>query len=96
MTTPTLLALDTATDQLAAGLLAPGVQAAVNAPGGALASARLIPLLMGLLRQHGLTMPQVQAVAFGQVRSPGCAQPVPWPRAWPSPTARRCCPSTAC
>ena len=66
MTTPTLLALDTATDQLAAGLLAPGVQAAVNATGGALASARLIPLLMGLLRQHGLTMPQVQAVAFGQ------------------------------
>ena len=66
MTTPTLIALDTATDRLAAGLLAPGVQRAVNEPGGALASARLIPLLMGLLHDAGLGMPQVQAVAFGQ------------------------------
>ena len=66
MTTPILLALDTATDRLAAGLLAPGVRQALNEPGGALASARLIPLLMGLLQGSGLTMPQVQAVAFGQ------------------------------
>ncbi len=66
MTPPTLLALDTATDRLAVGLLAPGVRLAVNEAGGALASARLIPLLMGLLRGAGLAMPQVQAVAFGQ------------------------------
>lgn len=66
MTPPTLLALDTATDRLAAGLLAPGVHRVVNEAGGALASARLIPLLMGLLRDAGLTMPQVQAVAYGQ------------------------------
>jgi tRNA threonylcarbamoyladenosine biosynthesis protein TsaB len=66
MTPPTLLALDTATDRLAAGLLAPGMRRAVNEPGGALASARLIPLLMGLLREAGLAMPQVKAVAFGQ------------------------------
>lgn len=66
MTPPILLALDTATDRLAAGLLAPGVRLAVNEPGGALASARLIPVLMGLLRGAGLAMPQVQAVAFGQ------------------------------
>jgi tRNA threonylcarbamoyladenosine biosynthesis protein TsaB len=63
---PTLLALDTATDRLAAGLLAPGGRWCVNEPGGAEASARLIPLLMGLLRGAGLAMPQVQAVAFGQ------------------------------
>ena len=73
MTAPTqatlaqvVLALDTATDRLAAGLLAPGVSRAVNEAGGALASARLIPLLMGLLQDAGLAMPQVQAVAFGQ------------------------------
>jgi tRNA threonylcarbamoyladenosine biosynthesis protein TsaB len=66
MTTPTLLALDTATDRLAAGLLAPGVHRVVNEPGGALASARLIPLLMGLLHDAGLALPQMQAVAFGQ------------------------------
>ncbi len=66
MPAPVLLALDTATDRLAAGLLAPGVCRAVNEAGGALASARLIPLLMGLLQEAGLAMPQVQAVAFGQ------------------------------
>ena len=64
--TPTLLALDTATDRLAAGLLAAGGRWCVNEAGGAAASARLIPLLMGLLQDAGLTMAQVQAVAFGQ------------------------------
>lgn len=64
--TPTLLALDTATDRLAVGLLAPGGRFAVNEAGGAVASARLLPLLLDLLAQAGLAMPQVQAVAFGQ------------------------------
>ncbi|HOB96440.1 MAG TPA: tRNA (adenosine(37)-N6)-threonylcarbamoyltransferase complex dimerization subunit type 1 TsaB [Aquabacterium sp.] len=64
--TPILLALDTATDRLAAGLLAPGGRWAVDEAGGAAASARLLPLLMNMLAQAGLTMPQVQAVAFGQ------------------------------
>ena len=64
--TPTLLALDTATDRLAAGLLAPGGRWCANEAGGAAASARLIPLLMGLLQGAGLAMPQLQAVAFGQ------------------------------
>ncbi len=64
--TPTLLALDTATDRLAAGLLAPSGRWCVNEAGGAAASARLIPLLMALLHGAGLAMPQVQAVAFGQ------------------------------
>ena len=64
--TPTLLALDTATDRLAVGLLAPVGRWAVNEAGGAAASAQLLPLLLGLLARAGLTMPQVQAVAFGQ------------------------------
>jgi tRNA threonylcarbamoyladenosine biosynthesis protein TsaB len=64
--TPTLLALDTATDRLAAGLLAPGGRWAVNEAGGSAASARLLPLLLDLLAQAGLGMAQVQAVAFGQ------------------------------
>ena len=66
MPPPILLALDTATDRLAAALLAPAGRWSVNEAGGALASARLIPLLMDLLRRAGLAMPQVQAVAFGQ------------------------------
>jgi tRNA threonylcarbamoyladenosine biosynthesis protein TsaB len=66
MPPPVLLALDTATDQLAVGLLAPGVYRTVNEAGGAAASARLIPLLTGLLEAADLAMPQVQAVAFGQ------------------------------
>lgn len=66
MPPPTLLALDTATDRLAAALLAPAGRWCVNEAGGAAASARLIPLLMDLLHRAGLAMPQVQAVAFGQ------------------------------
>lgn len=63
---PTLLALDTATDRLAVGLLAPTGRRVVDEAGGPAASARLLPLLMDLLTQAGLAMPQVQAVAFGQ------------------------------
>ena len=63
--TPTLLALDTATDRLAAALLASAGRWCVNEAGGASASARLIPVLMGLLQGAGLSMAQVQAVAFG-------------------------------
>jgi tRNA threonylcarbamoyladenosine biosynthesis protein TsaB len=64
--TPCLLALDTSTDQLAVALLAPSGRLSLNEPGGALASARLIPALMQLLDQAGLTLTQVQAIAFGQ------------------------------
>lgn len=64
--TPCLLALDTATEALAAALLAPAGRWCVNEPGGKDASARLIPLLMDLLAQAGLSMPAVQAVAYGQ------------------------------
>ena len=63
---PCLLALDTSTDQITAALLTPGGEWRVNAPGGALASTRLIPALMGLLAQGGITVAQLHAIAFGQ------------------------------
>ncbi len=63
---PRLLALDTATETLAAGLLSPAGRWHVNEAGGKLASARLIPLLMGLLQDAGLSMAQLQAIAYGQ------------------------------
>ena len=66
MTALCLLALDTSTDRLAAALLAPAGRWHVNQAGGALASARLIPALMGLLADAGLTLAQVQGIAFGQ------------------------------
>ena len=66
MTAPCLLALDTSTDRLAAALLAPAGRWHVNEAGGALASARLIPALMGLLADAGLALAQVQGIAFGQ------------------------------
>ena len=61
-----LLALDTSTDLLAAGLLTPCGAFCVNEPGGTLASARLIPALMALLAQGGVGFADLQAIAFGQ------------------------------
>ena len=61
-----LLALDTSTDLLAAGLLTPCGAFCVNEPGGTLASARLIPALMQLLAQGGVGFADLQAIAFGQ------------------------------
>lgn len=64
--TPCLLALDTSTDRLAAALQTPAGRWCVDEAGGALASARLVPLLMSLLEDAGVSLPQVQAIAFGQ------------------------------
>ncbi len=64
--TPCLLALDTATDSLAAGLLTPAGVWCHHAAGGAEASSRLIPALLGLLGQAGLPASALQAIAFGQ------------------------------
>ena len=64
--TPRLLALDTATEALAAAVLAPAGRWHANEAGGKLASARLLPLLLNLVDRAGLTMPQLQAVAYGQ------------------------------
>jgi len=63
---PSLLALDTATEVIAAALLAPTGRWHVNEAGGKLASVRLLPLLLTLLNRAGLTMAQLQAVAYGQ------------------------------
>ena len=77
--TPCLLALDSATDLLAAALLAPSAGAdETGAPtglswvmeaGGAQASSRLIPVLMGLLDDAGVALADLQAIGFG--RGPG-------------------------
>ena len=69
--TARLLALDTSTDLLAAALLAPSAGggqglAGVQEAGGAQASIRLIPVLMGLLADAGLTLADLQAIGFGQ------------------------------
>ena len=74
--TTRLLALDTSTDQLAAALLAPSAGgpasgtasglACINEGGGALASSRLIPALMGLLADAGLGLADLNAIGFGQ------------------------------
>ena len=64
--TPCLLALDTATDTLAAGVLTPAGLWCHHGAGGAEASGQLIPALLGLLGQAGLPAGALQAIAFGQ------------------------------
>ncbi len=66
---PVLLALDTATDRIHAALSAKGDVRVVNLPGGAQASATLLPALAQLLAQAGLSWQQIDAIAFG--RGPG-------------------------
>lgn len=67
---PALLALDGATEQLALALLhADGRRWTLDAPGGAQASATLIPLAQGLLRESGLGSDDLAGLAFG--RGPG-------------------------
>jgi tRNA threonylcarbamoyladenosine biosynthesis protein TsaB len=66
---PVLLAFDTATETLAVALCAHGRTWLHTGPGGAAASAALLPAAQALLAQAGLAMAQVQGVAFG--RGPG-------------------------
>lgn len=61
--TPILLALDSATERLHVALSTGGL--ARELPGGAQASAGLLPALQGLLSDAGLTWPDVSAIAFG-------------------------------
>jgi tRNA threonylcarbamoyladenosine biosynthesis protein TsaB len=61
-----VLALDTSTEMLAAGLHTGRDSFTCLAAGGAMASARLLPELQGLLARAGLALADVQAVAFGQ------------------------------
>jgi tRNA threonylcarbamoyladenosine biosynthesis protein TsaB len=69
MTVPCLLAFDTSTEHMALALVCPAGSFTHSAPGGAHASAALLPAAMALLRQAGLALADIQAVAFG--RGPG-------------------------
>ena len=64
-----LLAFDTSTERLAAGLQGPGGPHTLDAEGGAQASATLLPLLQSLLDQAGLAYADIDFIAFG--RGPG-------------------------
>ncbi len=67
--TPPLLVLDTATETLHLGLAA-GARAWERAlPGGAQASAALLPALLGLLEEAGVALRELGAIGFG--RGPG-------------------------
>ena len=67
--TPSLLAFDTATEQLSIALALRGEVFAHEAAGGAQASATLIPAIFALLAQAGVTLADLDAIAFG--RGPG-------------------------
>lgn len=61
-----LLAFDTSTEQLAVALGDGVRQWCVNEPGGAAASARLIPAIEQLLAQAGWRFQDLNGIAFGQ------------------------------
>jgi tRNA threonylcarbamoyladenosine biosynthesis protein TsaB len=64
-----LLAFDTATEHLSVAVSAHGCVLTHEAPGGALASAALIPVILALLAKAGVTLRELDAIAFG--RGPG-------------------------
>ncbi|MEP7298592.1 MAG: tRNA (adenosine(37)-N6)-threonylcarbamoyltransferase complex dimerization subunit type 1 TsaB [Burkholderiales bacterium] len=64
-----LLAFDTATEHLSVAVAAHGRVLTHEAPGGAQASAALIPAILALLAQAGVTLGELDAIAFG--RGPG-------------------------
>jgi tRNA threonylcarbamoyladenosine biosynthesis protein TsaB len=62
-----MLALDGATEQIALALIAPsGEQLARELAGGATASASLVPAIMALLSEAGITPAQLDCIGFGQ------------------------------
>ncbi|HUG24890.1 tRNA (adenosine(37)-N6)-threonylcarbamoyltransferase complex dimerization subunit type 1 TsaB [Piscinibacter sp.] len=65
----TLLAFDTATERMSIALAAQGRVWAHDAAGGAQASAALIPAIVALLAQAGVSLRELDAIAFG--RGPG-------------------------
>lgn len=65
----TLLAFDTATEQMSIGLEVAGRVRLLDGPGGAKASATLIPAVMALLAEAGIGIGDLDAIAFG--RGPG-------------------------
>ncbi|MEP7101872.1 MAG: tRNA (adenosine(37)-N6)-threonylcarbamoyltransferase complex dimerization subunit type 1 TsaB [Burkholderiales bacterium] len=64
-----LLAFDTATEHLSIALTVRGEVVVHEAAGGAQASATLIPAILALLAQAGVTLRELDAIAFG--RGPG-------------------------
>ena len=62
---PCLLALDSSTDALALALLTAHGRWHVNEPGGAAASARIVPAARALLAQAGIGFTALEAIAFG-------------------------------
>lgn len=66
---PCLLAFDTSTEQLAMAVTGAHGVLCQTVPGGAAASAGLLPLLREMMQQLGLPLQALQAVAFG--RGPG-------------------------
>ncbi len=66
---PAILAFDTATEQMSLALAARGRVWARDLAGGARASATLIPSLLALLAEAGVTLRELDAIAFG--RGPG-------------------------
>jgi tRNA threonylcarbamoyladenosine biosynthesis protein TsaB len=64
-----LLAFDTATEQMSLAVERDGRRWEREAPGGAQASARLIPAILALLGEAGLELADLEAIAFG--RGPG-------------------------
>ncbi len=64
-----LLAFDTSTDRLSVALTDGARVWQHSSPGGALASTTLIPAILALLAEAGLTLGELDAIAFG--RGPG-------------------------
>jgi len=62
---PCLLALDSSTDALALALHTPQGRWQLNEPGGAAASARIVPAVRELLQQAGVGLAALDAIAFG-------------------------------
>lgn len=63
---PSLLAFDTATEVLAVAVSCSAGRLGSNSPGGAQASAALLPQAQALLARLGLPMSALDAIAFGQ------------------------------
>ena len=64
-----LLAFDTSTQQMSVGLMTGAQSWAHDAPGGAQASAQLLPTVMSMLHTAGIGLDQLDSIAFG--RGPG-------------------------
>ena len=62
---PSLLAFDTSTEAMAVAACGPAGDAAWAGPGGAAASARLLPRALAGLAQTGAALADVDAIAFG-------------------------------